>query len=47
MKTEFGWAILRVQKIIPKIVIPFVAVKDSIAHDMAVERAKSQLGRNS
>lgn len=45
VKTEFGWAILRVQKIIPKIVIPFVAVKDSIAHDMAVERAKSQLGK--
>jgi peptidyl-prolyl cis-trans isomerase D len=45
VKTEFGWAILRVQKIIPKIVIPFVAVKDSIARDMAVERAKGQLGK--
>jgi peptidyl-prolyl cis-trans isomerase D len=45
VKTQFGWAILRAQKIIPKIVIPFIAVKDSIAHDLAVERAKSELGK--
>ena len=34
VKTQFGWAILRVQKIIPKIVIPLVAVKTSIAHEL-------------
>lgn len=45
IKTDFGWAILRVQKIIPKIVIPLLAVKDSIAQELALARARKDLGK--
>lgn len=45
VKTQFGWAILRVQNISPKIVIPLFAVKASIAQEIAQERASKDLGK--
>ncbi len=45
VKTQFGWAILHVEKIIPKIVIPLVAVKTSLAQELAIFRAHKDLGK--
>jgi peptidyl-prolyl cis-trans isomerase D len=45
VKTEFGWAILHVQKIIPKIVIPLVAVKTSLGQELAIFRAHKDLSK--
>ncbi len=45
VKTQFGWAILHVQKIIPEIVIPLVAVKDSLAQELGIFRAHKDLGK--
>jgi peptidyl-prolyl cis-trans isomerase D len=45
VKTQFGWAILRVQAISPEIVIPLFAVKDTIAQEIAQERASKDLGK--
>jgi peptidyl-prolyl cis-trans isomerase D len=45
VKTQFGWAILNVENISPKIVIPLFAVKESIAQDIAEERASKDLGK--
>ena len=45
IKTEFGWAILRVQKIVPKIVVPLMAVKDSIGQELAIFRAHKDLSK--
>jgi len=45
VKTDFGWALLRVQNITPKFVIPLVAVKDAIAKELAQARAEKQLSK--
>lgn len=45
IKVQFGWAIVRAEKVSPKIVIPFVAVKDAIAQDLALDRAKNDISK--
>jgi peptidyl-prolyl cis-trans isomerase D len=43
VKTQFGWAILRVTKIIPQFVEPLFAVKASIVEELALARARGQI----
>jgi peptidyl-prolyl cis-trans isomerase D len=43
VKTQFGWAILRAVQVAPKVVIPLLAVKGEIAHDLALARAQKDL----
>ncbi len=45
VKTQFGWAILRIEKVIPQIVVPLVAVKGSIAEELALARARKEIGK--
>ena len=45
MKTQFGWAILRVAKIVPQIVEPLFAVKAVIAEQLALARANGEINK--
>jgi peptidyl-prolyl cis-trans isomerase D len=45
VKTQFGWVILRAEKIIPQIVLPLFAVKPTLAAELALERAKSEISK--
>jgi peptidyl-prolyl cis-trans isomerase D len=45
VKTQFGWAILRVQKIIPSFVEPLIAVKPAITEELALARANAEISK--
>ncbi len=45
VKTQFGWAILRVAKIVPQIVEPLFAVKAVIAEQLALARANGEINK--
>lgn len=43
VQSPFGWHLLRVTEIVPEQVTPFDSVKDELRHELALERATSQL----
>jgi peptidyl-prolyl cis-trans isomerase D len=45
LKTQFGWAILRIEKIIPRIVEPLIAVKPAIVEELALARASQEISK--
>ncbi|VTZ52427.1 Peptidylprolyl isomerase [Methylocella tundrae] len=45
VKTRFGAALIRVTKIEPSSVKPFAEVADEIKRDIAIERARAEIGR--
>jgi peptidyl-prolyl cis-trans isomerase D len=45
VKTQFGWAILRVAKIVPHIVEPLFAVKATIVEELALARASGEISK--
>lgn len=45
VKTQFGWAILRVEKIIPPIIEPLAAVKGAIIQELALARASGEMNK--
>jgi peptidyl-prolyl cis-trans isomerase D len=45
VKTQFGWAILRVEQIIPPIVEPLIVVKGAIIEELALARAGGEINK--